>query len=32
VNVGYVCSEFGRRHSVMLLMRAVFARHNAKVV
>jgi hypothetical protein len=28
VRVGYVCSEFGRRHSVMLLMRAVFMRHD----
>ena len=30
--VGYVCSEFGRRHSVMLLMRAVFERHNRATV
>jgi tetratricopeptide (TPR) repeat protein len=28
VVVGYVCSEFGRRHSVMLLMRAVFQGHD----
>jgi len=30
--VGYVCSEFGRRHSVMLLMRAVFERHDRGAV
>ena len=30
VAVGYVCSEFGQRHSVMLLMRAVFARHDRR--
>ena len=28
VAVGYVCSEFGKSHSVMLLMRAVFSLHN----